>query len=72
MFPATDDSATIMDCLTRAASRAGVQVRTGCKVRCAIDVAIIFHHESGTYMTALAVLPCRRAAGQWFEKKGGW
>ncbi len=32
MFPTTDDSMTIMNCLTRAAQDAGVQVRTGMKV----------------------------------------
>jgi predicted Rossmann fold flavoprotein len=33
MFPVTDDSATIADCLLRAAERAGVQVRTVTGVR---------------------------------------
>ena len=32
MFPTTDDSTTIVDCLTEAATNAGVQVRTGSKV----------------------------------------
>ena len=32
MFPVTDDSQTIMDCLQRAARRAGVQVRLGARV----------------------------------------
>ncbi len=35
MFPVTDDSATIVDCLLAAAQRAGVVVRTGCAVRAA-------------------------------------
>ncbi len=35
MFPVTDDSRTIVDCLQRAASVAGVTVRTGCRVRAA-------------------------------------
>ncbi len=30
MFPVTDDSSTIVDCLTRAAASAGVKIRTGC------------------------------------------
>lgn len=33
MFPVTDDSATVVDCLLRAARQAGVEVRTGCGVR---------------------------------------
>lgn len=33
MFPVTDDSQTIVDCLRRAASQAGVQVRTQVNVR---------------------------------------
>ena len=33
MFPVTDDSATIADCLLRAASGAGVRLRTGCGLR---------------------------------------
>ena len=32
MFPTTDDSQTIVDCLERTAHRAGVQVRTGARV----------------------------------------
>ena len=32
MFPVSDDSQTIIDCLLRAAQRAGVQVRTGTRV----------------------------------------
>lgn len=32
MFPTTDDSATIVDCLMRAAAAAGVQVKTGAAV----------------------------------------
>jgi len=35
MFPATDRSATIIDCLTRAALEAGVVVRTSCGVQSA-------------------------------------
>lgn len=33
MFPVTDDSATIVDCLMEAARRAGVALRTNCGVR---------------------------------------
>ncbi|HEY1848411.1 MAG TPA: NAD(P)/FAD-dependent oxidoreductase [Opitutaceae bacterium] len=33
MFPVTDDSATIANCLLRAASEAGVRLRTGCGLR---------------------------------------
>ncbi len=33
MFPVTDDSATIVDCLTQAATKAGVEVRTSLGVR---------------------------------------
>jgi hypothetical protein len=33
MFPVTDDSATIVECLMRAAQRAGVEVRTGVSVQ---------------------------------------
>lgn len=32
MFPTTDDSSTIVDCLQNAAKQAGVSVRTNCKV----------------------------------------
>lgn len=35
MFPVTDDSQTIVDCLRHAAERAGVRLRTGCGVRSA-------------------------------------
>lgn len=35
MFPVTDDSQTIVDCLHRAAATAGVRLRTGCGVRSA-------------------------------------
>ena len=35
MFPVTDDSATVVDCLRRAAVAAGVAVRTRCGVRAA-------------------------------------
>ena len=35
MFPVTDDSATVVDCLTRAAAAAGVIVRPRCGVRSA-------------------------------------
>ncbi len=33
MFPVTDDSATVVDCLTRAARQAGVDLRLRCPVR---------------------------------------
>ena len=33
MFPTTDSSATIIDCLLRSASSAGVKVRTGCGMK---------------------------------------
>jgi len=33
MFPTTDSSATIIDCLVRSASSAGVKVRTGCGMK---------------------------------------
>ncbi|MBL7828157.1 MAG: NAD(P)/FAD-dependent oxidoreductase [Saprospiraceae bacterium] len=32
MFPVTDDSQTIVDCLTRAAQKAGVELRTGVRI----------------------------------------
>ena len=35
MFPVTDDSATVVDCLRGAAERRGIVVRTGCGVRAA-------------------------------------
>ena len=35
MFPATDNSATIVDCLRRSAAATGVTVRTQCGVRAA-------------------------------------
>ena len=35
MFPATDDSATVVDCLLRAARGAGVALRTRCGIRAA-------------------------------------
>ena len=33
MFPVTDDSATIVDCLMQAAARAGARLQTGCGLR---------------------------------------
>jgi len=33
MFPVTDDSSTIIECLVRSATKAGVKVRVGCGVR---------------------------------------
>jgi len=39
MFPVTDDSATIVDCLQDAARRAGVTVRTSCGVTAAVRPA---------------------------------
>src|SRR5665213_2058374 len=33
MFPVTDDSATIVDCLMSAAAKAGVRLQTGCGLR---------------------------------------
>lgn len=33
MFPVTDDSATVVDCLMHAAQRAGVRLFTGCGLR---------------------------------------
>lgn len=45
MFPVTDSSATIVGCLTRAAHRAGVQVRTRCEVLTARRVGTGFELE---------------------------
>lgn len=39
MFPVTDDSRTIVDCLRQAAQEAGVRLRTGCGVRSVRPVA---------------------------------
>ncbi len=39
MFPVTDSSATIVDCLTRAAQTVGVEVRTNCPVEAVIPAA---------------------------------
>ena len=51
MFPTTDSSQTIIDCLTREAARLGVRVRTGCGVAEVLkkDRALnIFLTEDGT------------------------
>ena len=39
MFPVTDNSQTIIDCLTHAARRAGVTIRTQCGVKSAVRAA---------------------------------
>ncbi|MEX1132137.1 MAG: NAD(P)/FAD-dependent oxidoreductase [Flavobacteriales bacterium] len=43
MFPTTDDSRTIIDCLTSAAQRAGVEVRMGASVRALRSTSKGFH-----------------------------
>ncbi len=48
MFPVSDSSATIVDCLMQAARRAGVQVRTGCEVLTARRVGEVFSLELAT------------------------
>ena len=51
MFPVTDSSQTIIDCLTREAARLGVRVRTGCGVAEVLkkDQALnVFLTEDGT------------------------
>ncbi len=51
MFPTTDDSATIVDCLMNAASRAGVTIRTSTPVRSIIKDAESFQLTLGTGAT---------------------
>ncbi len=46
MFPTTDDSQTIIDCLLQEAARLGIEVRTDCAVR-AISPTIINRKEPG-------------------------
>jgi len=48
MFPTTDDSATIVDCLMSAAARAGVSIRTSTPVRSAVKLDDLFHLTLGT------------------------
>ncbi|HTD65404.1 MAG TPA: NAD(P)/FAD-dependent oxidoreductase [Candidatus Limnocylindria bacterium] len=43
MFPTTDSSQTIIECLTRAAREAGVQLRNNCGVESVIKVGEQFH-----------------------------
>ncbi|MBE9142436.1 BaiN/RdsA family NAD(P)/FAD-dependent oxidoreductase [Planktothrix mougeotii] len=43
MFPTTDDSATIVNCLMRVAEQAGVRIKTQ------VPVTAISHHNSNTY-----------------------
>ena len=47
MFPVTDDSATIVECLTTAANRAGVIIRTSTPVRSAIKDGDVFRLTLG-------------------------
>ena len=57
MFPTTDDSQTIIDCLRGAARRAGVEVRTRCGIR-SIEKRDVFQleTESGERLEAHKVL----------------
>ena len=58
MFPVTDSSATIIDCLQRAASTAGVKVQTGCGVKDVQRVA-----EGGGFLVTVSsgkTMPCDR------------
>ncbi|MCX8488211.1 MAG: aminoacetone oxidase family FAD-binding enzyme, partial [Opitutales bacterium] len=48
MFPVTDDSATIVDCLMSAAARAGVTIRTSTAVRSAVKQGETFRLTIGT------------------------
>jgi len=48
MFPTTDDSATIVDCLMSAASRAGVTIRPSTAVRSAVKNGETFRLTLGT------------------------
>jgi predicted Rossmann fold flavoprotein len=48
MFPVTDDSATIVDCLTSAAARAGVNIRLSTAVRSAVKQGETFQLTLGT------------------------
>lgn len=47
MFPTTDDSATIVDCLMSAANRAGVTIRTSTAVRTAVKAGEVFRLTLG-------------------------
>jgi predicted Rossmann fold flavoprotein len=48
MFPTTDDSATIVDCLMSAAARAGVSIRLSTAVRSAVKQGATFQLTLGT------------------------
>lgn len=43
MFPTTDSSQTIVDCLRKAAAEAGVRVETGAKARCVRPILSLVH-----------------------------
>ena len=42
MFPTSDSSQTIIDCLRAAAAEAGVRVETGAKARCVFRFAYVY------------------------------
>lgn len=68
MFPVTDSSATIVDCLTAAAQRAGVVVRTNCGVDsvqrtdAGFELALADGGKLGADRLLLATGGCRAAA----------
>ena len=77
MFPATNTSATIVDCLFDAAREAGVELRTGCGVKSARKAAHGFTLSltDGTELDCktlcIATGGCRTpAAGRWIEELG--
>lgn len=59
MFPTTDDSGTIVDCLIQAAQRAGIQIRTGTPaiaLRLNADGSLTVELKSGEILVADRVL----------------
>lgn len=68
MFPVTDDSATIVACLTNAAQRAGVVVKTNCGVDCVVrteggfELTLTGGGKIGADRLLLATGGCRAAA----------
>jgi predicted Rossmann fold flavoprotein len=58
MFPTTDDSQTIIDCLEGAAARAGVEIRTRCGIRSIsrAPAGFVLETERGEILEARSVL----------------
>jgi predicted Rossmann fold flavoprotein len=77
MFPITDSSQTIIDCLLEAAQKAGVELRTACGVESvdATSTGFTLHLTDGTTLDCeklcIAAGGCRTPAmGRWIEALG--